>query len=171
MTQIYPPIKPFHSEMLDVGQGHQVYLEQSGNLQGIPVLYLHGGPGAGLSTIYRSLFDPAIYRIIGFDQRGSGKSIPFASLQDNTTEHLLNDIQRIREHLNIKKWMLCGGSWGATLALLSAIHYPKTVTSIILRGTFLARKQDFSWFLDEQGGAAQLYPEHYASFDQSRQRP
>lgn len=164
MTQIYPPLKPFHSEMLDVGQGHRVYVEQSGNLQGIPVLYLHGGPGAGLSSIYRSLFDPDVYRIIGFDQRGCGKSTPFASTKDNTTSHLLGDIQTIRTHLNIKKWMLCGGSWGATLALLSAIQYPKLVTGIILRGTFLAREEDFSWFLDKQDGAAQIYPEHYASF-------
>ena len=164
MSQIYPPIKPFHSEMLDVGDGHEIYLEQSGNPKGIPVLYLHGGPGAGLAPIYRSLFDPDKFWIIGFDQRGSGQSTPFASTVNNTTDDLLKDIQTIRNYLGIKRWMLCGGSWGATLALLSAIQFPKYVTGIVLRGTFLARQQDFDWFLAANGGAAQVFPDQYASF-------
>ncbi|WJG11344.1 prolyl aminopeptidase [Aliiglaciecola sp. LCG003] len=164
MHHIYPPLKAYYSELLDVGDGHTLYLEQSGNPDGIPVLYIHGGPGAGLSDSYRSFFDPNIYRIIGFDQRGCGKSTPFASLINNTTAHILADIQRIREHLQISKWMLCGGSWGTTLALLSAIEYPLHVSSIVLRGVFLAREQDMQWFLHGNGGAAQIFPDHYASF-------
>ena len=164
MSQIYPPIKPFHTERLDVGGGHELHVEHSGNPDGIPVLYLHGGPGAGLAPVYRSLFDPDKFWIIGFDQRGSGLSTPFASTKNNTTNDLLDDIQKLRVHLKIKRWMLCGGSWGATLALLSAIQHPKQVTGIILRGTFLARQTDFDWFLNADGGAAQIFPEHYASF-------
>ncbi len=167
MGHLYPPLKAYHSEMLDVGNGHSLYLEQSGNPNGIPVLYLHGGPGAGLSPIYRSLFDPNIYRIIGFDQRGCGQSSPFAELTNNTTQELLADIQQIRQHLGISKWMLCGGSWGTTLALLSAIEQPKTVKALVLRGIFLARKEDFDWFLSSQGGAAQLFPEHYEEFSET----
>lgn len=164
MGHTYPPIQAYSNEMLSVGQGHTLYVEQTGNPEGIPVLYLHGGPGAGLSPIYRSLFDPQKYRIIGFDQRGCGRSTPFASLEHNTTQSLLSDIQLIRKHLDIGKWMLSGGSWGATLALLAAIEDPKSVLAIVLRGTFLARQQDFDWFLEKHGGAAQIYPEHYQSF-------
>ena len=164
MGHLYPPLKAYHSEMLDVGNGHSLYIEQSGNPDGIPVLYLHGGPGAGLAPIYRSLFDPNVYRIIGFDQRGCGQSLPFAEISNNTTQDSLDDIQRIRNHLNISKWMLCGGSWGTTLALLSAIQHPKTVKALVLRGVFLAREEDFDWFFDEHGGAAQLFPEHYEEF-------
>ncbi|MFA3791521.1 prolyl aminopeptidase [Aliiglaciecola sp. SL4] len=164
MSHIYPPIKTYHREMLDVGDGHQIYLEQSGNPEGLPVLYLHGGPGAGLSPMYRSFFNPEVYRIIGFDQRGCGQSLPFAKLEHNTTDHLLADIEFIRKHLGIKKWMLCGGSWGTTLALLSAIAKPEAVSAIILRGVFLGRKQDFEWFIEQSGGAAQLFPEYYDEF-------
>lgn len=164
MSHSYPPIRPFSTEMLSVGQGHTLYLEQSGNPKGIPVLYLHGGPGAGLNNLYRSLFDPEIYHIIGFDQRGCGRSTPFADTQSNNSQLLLEDIQTLRNHLKIDKWMLCGGSWGATLALLAAIDKPKTVSAIILRGTFLARNEDFDWFLEGSGCAAQLFPEYYDDF-------
>lgn len=172
MSHLYPPIQPFSSEMLDVGDGHQIYLEQTGNPDGIPVLYLHGGPGAGLCAMYRCLFDPEKYWLIGFDQRGSGQSTPFADLNNNTTQDLLADIERIRNHLGIEKWVICGGSWGATLALLAAIANPKTVKAIILRGVFLGRQQDFNWFLDTDGGAAQLFPDVYQHFaDQVKDRP
>ena len=164
MSHTYPPIQAYHSEMLDVGQGQQIYLEQTGNPSGIPVLYLHGGPGGGLCSFYRSFFDPQKYRIIGFDQRGCGQSLPFADLNHNTTQDLLEDIETVRHHLGIKKWVLVGGSWGATLALLAAIKHPKTVRAVILRGTFLARQEDFDWYLAADGGAAQLFPEHYQQF-------
>ncbi len=161
MGHHYPPLKIYHQQMLDVGNGHQIYLEQSGNPDGLPVLYLHGGPGAGLSDDYRRYFDPRQYRIIGFDQRGCGRSTPFGRLEHNTTRDLLDDIQRIRQTLNIDKWMLCGGSWGTTLALLSAIEHPKAVNALVLRGIFLARQEDMDWFIQQTGGAAQVFPEHY----------
>ena len=164
MRHTYPALKPYHHEMLDVGNGHKLYLEQSGNPDGIPVIYLHGGPGAGLTSLYRSFFNPEIYHIIGFDQRGCGKSMPFAHLEHNTTDEILEDIQTIRKHLDIDKWVVSGGSWGATLALLCAIKHPKTVKGIILRGTFLARQEDFDWYLAANGGPAQIYPEHYRDF-------
>lgn len=164
MSHVYPPIQPYSHEFLDVGDGHQLYIEQTGNPDGIPVLYLHGGPGAGLCASYRSLFNPEKYRVIGFDQRGCGKSTPFAALENNTTQDLLKDIQKIRAHFGIRKWVLCGGSWGATLALLAAIEDPKSIKAIVLRGTFMARQQDFHWFLDPQGGAAQLFPDVYKHF-------
>ncbi|GAB5382822.1 MAG: prolyl aminopeptidase [Aliiglaciecola sp.] len=164
MGHIYPVIKPFASQMISVSNGHDVYLEQSGNLKGIPVLFLHGGPGAGLSPLYRRFFDPNLFHIIGFDQRGCGRSTPFASMQNNTTEDLLEDIEQIRQHLGINKWMLLGGSWGSTLALLNAIRRPQTVLSIVLRGVFLARQQDLDWFIQGDGGAAQVFPEHYQEF-------
>lgn len=164
MGHLYPPLKAYSTEMLSVGDGHTLYIEQSGNPDGLPVLYLHGGPGAGLSPIYRSFFNPQLFRIIGFDQRGCGKSTPFAQLKGNTTQDLLDDIQRIRAHFDIDKWMLCGGSWGTTLALLSAIQHPKTVMAMVLRGIFLARQEDLDWFVGPDGGAAQIFPEHYEAY-------
>ncbi|GAA0854518.1 prolyl aminopeptidase [Aliiglaciecola litoralis] len=164
MGHCYPPLRPYTSETIDVSDGHRLYLEQSGNPKGIPVLYLHGGPGAGLSDNYRSFFDPNLYWIIGFDQRGCGKSTPFASLKHNTTQKLVDDMEVIRKHLGVTNWMLCGGSWGTTLALSYAIKYPKCVSAIVLRGVFLARQQDLDWFIGPQGGAAQVFPEHYQSF-------
>lgn len=164
MSHMYPPIKPYHTDMLDVGDGHAIYIEQSGSPKGQPVLYMHGGPGAGLSPIYRSLFDPERFRIIGFDQRGCGNSTPFLSLENNSTPNLLQDIQRIKESLNISQWVLCGGSWGATLALMAALDDPRSVQGIILRGVFLGRDQDIDWFLSPDGGPAQLFPEFYQQF-------
>lgn len=164
MGHTYPPLKTYYSEMLNVDSGHSLYLEQSGNPDGIPVLYLHGGPGAGLSPAYRTFFDPNVYRIIGFDQRGCGRSTPFGQLKENNTQAILRDIDSIRAHLQIDKWVLCGGSWGTTLALLSAIADPKVVKAIILRGVFLGRQEDLDWFVSQSGGAAQIFPEHYESF-------
>lgn len=166
MSEIYPAIKPFHTEMLPVSDLHTVYLEQTGNPKGTPVLYLHGGPGAGTSAEYRRFFDPDKYWIIGFDQRGCGKSLPFGELKNNTSDDLLSDIRKIRQHLGIKKWLLFGGSWGSTLALLSAIDQPDCVTGLILRGVFLGREEDFDWYLDPSGGAAQLFTDYYQDFIQ-----
>ena len=166
MSEIYPAIKPFHTEMLPVSDLHTVYLEQTGNPKGTPVLYLHGGPGAGTSAEYRRFFDPDKYWIIGFDQRGCGNSLPFGELKNNTSDDLVSDIRKIRQHLGIKKWLLFGGSWGTTLALLSAIDQPDCVTGLILRGIFLGREEDFDWYLDPSGGAAQLFTDYYQDFIQ-----
>ncbi|MEO9944487.1 MAG: prolyl aminopeptidase [Paraglaciecola sp.] len=162
--QLFPAISPYKTEMFDVSDGHQLYLEQTGNPDGIPILYLHGGPGAGISAGYRQFFDPDHYRIIGFDQRGCGKSLPFGSLEHNTSQRLVQDVLAIQSHLKIGKWVLFGGSWGSTLALLVAIERPESIIGLILRGIFLAREEDYSWYLDQKGGAAQLFPEYYDEF-------
>ncbi len=164
MSHIYPKLHAYHSEMLDMGDGHKIFLELSGNPKGIPVLYIHGGPGAGLSPIYRRLFDPEKYWIIGFDQRGCGNSTPFAALENNDTDRILSDMEVIQQYLKLDKWMLTGGSWGTTLALLYAIQHPKSVSAIVLRGVFLAREQDFDWYLSPSGGAAQIFPEYHQAF-------
>lgn len=164
MTQLFPHIQAFTSEMLEVSNGHSLFLEQTGNPKGIPVLYLHGGPGAGISKDYRRFFDPEQYWIIGFDQRGCGKSTPFGQIDNNNSHALVDDVLLIQQHLGIKKWVLFGGSWGATLALLVAIRQPSSVIGLILRGIFLAREQDYTWYLEASGGAAQLFPEFYRDF-------
>lgn len=164
MTQLFPDIQPFASEMLDVSNGHCLYVEQTGNIKGIPVLYLHGGPGAGIGKDYRRFFDPDKYWIIGFDQRGCGKSQPFGELEGNNSHALVDDVLFIQQHLNVNKWVLFGGSWGSTLALLVAIRQPESVIGLILRGIFLAREQDYIWYLEGSGGAAQLFPEYYQNF-------
>lgn len=166
MNELHPPIKPFETHMMPVGQGHTLYVEQSGNPDGIPVLFLHGGPGAGMGQDYRRFFDPLTYHIIGFDQRGCGKSLPFGELKNNTSQHLIEDVFAIQKALGIERWLLFGGSWGSTLALLIAITRPQSVSGLILRGIFLARQQDYDWFLAETGGAAQLFPEYYQDFIQ-----
>ena len=148
--------------MLDVGQGHQLYVEESGSPQGIPVLFVHGGPGAGCTPDDRRYFDPERYRIILFDQRGCGRSMPYASLQNNTTKHLLEDMEAIREHLGIKRWMLFGGSWGSTLSLLYTQLYPERVTGLMLRGIFLNRGSDYRWLYQE--GANQVFPDYWQEF-------
>lgn len=164
MTQLFPDIQAFASEMIDVSNGHSLYVEQTGNPRGIPVLYLHGGPGAGIGKDYRRFFDPDKYWIIGFDQRGCGKSVPFGDLENNNSHALVDDVLLIQQHLKIKKWVLFGGSWGSTLALLVAIRQPESVIGLILRGIFLAREQDYTWYLEASGGAAQLFPEYYQDF-------
>lgn len=157
----------FNEQKVSVSGGHTLWIEQSGNPNGIPVLYIHGGPGAGLGRNYQWPFDLEKYRIIAFDQRGSGRSTPFAETQNNDTSLLLQDIDWIRQHLNIDKWVVFGGSWGSTLALLSAISQPETILHLVLRGVFLARQEDFDWFLSPQGGAAQVFPEAYEAFSQN----
>lgn len=161
-SSLYPPIDPYDQRMLDVGQGHQVYVEQCGNPDGIPVVVLHGGPGGGCSPAMRRYFDPARYRVILFDQRGAGRSRPHASVQDNTTWHLVADIELIRETLNIDKWIVFGGSWGATLALIYAQAHASAVTHLILRGVFLMTQAELDWFYG--GGAGQFWPDVWERF-------
>lgn len=164
MKRLYPQVSSFEQGHLDTIDGHRLYYELSGNPQGIPVLFIHGGPGAGLPPNYTCFFDTNRYFIIAFEQRGCGRSTPFASLENNTTAHTLADIERLRTHFSIDQWVLFGGSWGATLALLAAIQAPQHVLGVILRGTFLGRQEDRDWFLTEKGCAAALFPEQFAFF-------
>ncbi len=160
---LYPKISSYQQEWLKVSAEHQLYLEQSGNPQGIPVIYLHGGPGGGSSENHRRYFDPEVYRIIIFDQRGCGKSRPSPSINDNTSADLVQDIEAIRQHLNIEQWLVAGGSWGTTLAMLYGIAFPRAVLGFILRGTFLASQAEYDW-LYKAGGAERFFPEYYQEF-------
>lgn len=162
MHPLYPAIKPYTSFQLPVDTLHTLYVEESGDIDGIPVLFIHGGPGAGCSPEDRRFFDPEKYRIILFDQRGSGRSTPHAELENNTTQHLIDDIEAIRQHLGIDKWVLFGGSWGSTLSLLYAQQHPQTVMGMILRGIFLCRKRDLLWFY--QDGASHIFPDYWQDF-------
>ncbi len=159
---LYPPIEPFDQRMLDVGQGHRIYVEQSGNPEGIPVVVCHGGPGGGSSPAMRRYFDPEKYRVILFDQRGCGRSRPYASCESNTTWHLVADMEKIRVLLGIEQWIVFGGSWGATLALVYAQSHPEYVRNIILRGVFLMTQAELDWFYN--GGAARFWPDTWARF-------
>ncbi len=159
---LYPPLKPYHSQMLDVGDGHEIYVEQCGNPQGLPVVVLHGGPGGGCSPAMRCYFDPEIYRIVLFDQRGCGKSRPYASVEANTTWHLVADIEAIRTSLGIEQWVVFGGSWGATLALIYAETHPEQVSNLVLRGVFLMTQREIDWFYG--GGAGRFWPELWQKF-------
>lgn len=159
---LYPEIEPFRTGRLDVGDGHSLYYEESGNPQGQPALFLHGGPGGGSQPMHRRFFDPKAYRIVVFDQRGCGRSTPFASLEANTTWHLVSDIEMLCRHLEIDRWLVLGGSWGSTLALAYAQSHPQRVTHLVLRGIFLLRRWEIGWFY--QSGADALFPdafEHY----------
>jgi proline iminopeptidase len=162
MSNLYPKIEAYHSEMLPVSDIHTLYVEQAGNPQGRPVIFLHGGPGGGCSANYRRYFDPKKWRIILFDQRGCGRSTPFADLRENTTWDLVSDIEVIREHLGIENWAVFGGSWGSTLALTYSITHPEACTALFLRGIFMLREKEIKWFYQE--GASRIYPdawEHY----------
>ncbi len=159
---LFNPIKPFLEFSLDVGDGHSLYIEVSGNKNGIPVLFLHGGPGAGSSEIFRRYFNPKKYKIIIFDQRGCGKSTPFGACDNNTTDKLVDDIKLILLHLNIKEVVIYGGSWGSTLALLFSEKYPQSVKALVLRGIFLCRKSDIKWFY--QKGADSIFPDYWRDF-------
>ncbi|PYG26594.1 prolyl aminopeptidase [Pelagimonas varians] len=159
---LYPPIDPFDQRMMDVGDGHNIYVEQSGNPEGVPVIVLHGGPGGGCSPAMRRYFDPSVYRVVLFDQRGCGKSRPHASVDHNTTWHLVADIERIRAALDIEEFIVFGGSWGATLALIYAISHPTSVSHLVLRGVFLSTRTELDWFYG--GGAGQFWPEPWARF-------
>lgn len=161
---LHPPLDPFDQRMMDVGDGHSIYVEQCGNPNGVPVIVCHGGPGGGCSPAMRRYFDPDIYRIILFDQRGCGRSRPHASVIDNTTWHLVADMERIRTELEIDRFIVFGGSWGATLALIYAISHPERVTHLVLRGVFLMTQAELDWFYG--GGAAQFWPEPWARFSE-----
>lgn len=161
MRTKYPPIEPYRTDFLEV-EKHRLYFEESGNPQGTPVLFLHGGPGGGCEAGHRSFFDPKSYRIVLFDQRGAGKSTPHASLEENTTWHLVADIERLREKLGIERWVVFGGSWGSTLALTYAVTHPGRVRALILRGIFLGRKKELDWSFQE--GANFLYPDMWEEF-------
>jgi len=161
-VNLFNDIEPFEEFYLDTGDGHSLYVELSGKSDGLPVLFLHGGPGAGSNPIYRRYFDPSIYKIIIFDQRGSGKSKPFASCENNTSQKLINDIKVLLDHLAVKKTIIYGGSWGSTLALLYSQAYPETVHSLVLRGIFLCRSNDIKWFY--QSGAHEIFPDYWKKF-------
>ena len=164
LRTLYPEIEPNRTGYLRVSDVHEMYFEESGNPNGKPAVFLHGGPGGGTDPKMRRFFDPQHYRIILFDQRGCGQSRPYASLVDNTTWHLVEDIEQLRKHLGIERWLVFGGSWGSTLALAYAQTHPEHVTELVLRGIFLLRHWEIEWFYQNPGGAAALYPdlwEHY----------
>ena len=161
-AHLYPPLDPFDQRMLEVGDGHKIYVEQCGNPDGIPVVVLHGGPGGGCSPAMRRYFDPSVFRVILFDQRGCGRSRPHASVEANTTWHLVADIDLIRETLQIDRWIVFGGSWGATLALIYAQAHPQHVAALTLRGVFLMTQRELDWFYG--GGAANFWPDLWARF-------
>lgn len=162
MQKLYPDIKPNQKYNLDVGDGHTLYVEESGSEDGLPVVYLHGGPGAGSHKSNRRYFDPEKYRIILFDQRGAGRSEPHASLEANTTQKLIADLEVIREHLNVDKWVVMGGSWGSTLALAYAQAHNDRVLGLILRGVFLGRREDIEWLYSD--GTRRVFPDHWQEF-------
>lgn len=180
MRTLYPEIEPYQThefgrEKLSDGRQHQIYVEECGNPEGIPVIFLHGGPGSGCRPQHRRYFDPKKYRIILFDQRGCGRSTPTGELENNSTDYLVADMEHIRQSLDIRQWLLFGGSWGATLALCYAREHPDQVLSMILRGTFLGRPRDVDWVYAE-GGASRLFPEHWQQLvaalpESQKQRP
>jgi proline iminopeptidase len=159
---LYPELPAYRTGRLRVSDVHELYFEESGNPNGKPVVFVHGGPGGGTEPKYRRFFDPERYRIVLFDQRGSGQSTPHASLVDNTTWHLVSDMEAVREHLGIAKWLVFGGSWGSTLALAYAQTHPERVTEMVLRGIFLLRKQEIDWFY--QRGASALFPDAWEGY-------
>ncbi len=159
---MYPTGEPYAVHRLDVGNGHNLYVEECGNPDGLPAVFLHGGPGAGCSSSHRRFFDPARYRIVLFDQRGSGRSTPHAGLDANTTWDLVADIERIRERLGIRRWLVFGGSWGSTLGIAYAQTHPERVSALVLRGIFLCRPQEIHWFYQE--GASQVFPDYWEAF-------
>ena len=160
-SDFYPSIEPFQTGTLALDDVHTMYFEQSGNPEGVPVVFLHGGPGSGASATHRQFFDPVFYRIVIFDQRGAGRSTPLGELRDNTTPHLIEDIETLRKHLGIERWMVFGGSWGSTLALAYAEHHPQRTMALILRGIFLCRQSEIDWFL---AGIGNVFPEAWRKF-------
>lgn len=162
MRPLFPEIAPYNDFHLKVDDLHELYVEECGNPDGIAAVFLHGGPGAGCEPWHRQFFDPEVYRIILFDQRGSGRSRPHASLTNNTTQDLIGDIEQLREHLGLEKWLVFGGSWGSTLALVYAQTHPERVYGLILRGIFLCRPTEIAWFY--QRGANRVFPDYWESF-------
>ena len=162
MADLYPDILPYAVHRLAVDDRHSLYVEECGTAKGIAALFLHGGPGAGCEPYHRRFFDPARYRVVLFDQRGAGRSLPHADLTDNTTWHLVADIERIREHLGIDRWLVFGGSWGSTLALAYAQRHPERVRALVVRGIFLCRDEEVRWFYQE--GASRIFPDYWEDF-------
>ena len=162
MRDLYPPIEPYSEGKLKVSELHTIHYEESGNPQGKPVIFLHGGPGGGISPIYRQYFDPQKWRIVIFDQRGCGQSTPYAELAENTTWDSVNDIEKLRQHLNIERWVVFGGSWGSTLALAYSQTYPISCKGLILRGIFMLRPSEILWFY--QSGASNIYPDAWQEY-------
>ncbi|MGI8656656.1 MAG: prolyl aminopeptidase [Pyrinomonadaceae bacterium] len=163
MKNLYSPLEPFDQGMFQVSDIHALYYEQCGNPAGQPVVFLHGGPGGGISPDYRRFFDPAHYRVILFDQRGAGRSTPHAELRENTTWDLVADIERLREHFKIERWQVFGGSWGSTLSLAYAETHPDRVTALVLRGIFLCRAKEINWFY--QKGADAIFPDVWEEYE------
>ncbi|MCG8379641.1 MAG: prolyl aminopeptidase, partial [Proteobacteria bacterium] len=164
LNSLYPKIEPFNTFFLETESIHQVYVEEVGNPGGLPVIFLHGGPGSGCNPDHRRYFDPDKYRIVIFDQRGCNRSTPQGDVRNNSTDFLLQDMENIRKQLDIKRWILFGGSWGATLSLLYAERYPQHVMGLILRGAFLARKRDLEWFIKD--GVNRLLPDAWRDLNQ-----
>jgi proline iminopeptidase len=174
MKTLYPEITPFHTFFLETGSKHSIYVEQSGNPDGIPVIFLHGGPCSGTKPDHRRFFNPEHYRIILFDQRGCGLSLPFGELENNTTQDLIDDMERIRQQLEIDQWLVFGGSWGAALGLLYTQQHQEKVAGMIIRAVFLVRQQDLDWFAKD--GANRIYPEQWQRLfesipEQDREHP
>lgn len=162
MAELYPEIEPFDSGTQKVSELHTIYWERVGNPKGIPVVFLHGGPGGGLIPTYRQFFDPSAYHVVLFDQRGSGRSTPHAELRENTTWDLIADIETLREKFNIDKWHVFGGSWGSTLSLAYAVNHPDRCLGLILRGIFLTRRKELRWFY--QYGASEIFPDYWERY-------
>ncbi len=162
---VYPPIEPYSTGRLRVSDLHELYYEESGNPEGRPVVFLHGGPGGGVEPFYRRYFNPQKYRIVMFDQRGAGQSTPHASLEENTTWDLVSDIEKLREHLGIDTWQVFGGSWGSTLSLAYAQTHPERVRELVLRGIFLCRPKEIRWFYQE--GASAIFPDVWEEYEKA----
>ncbi len=161
---LYPEVEPYDTGHIKVSDVHELYYEQCGTPNGKPVVFLHGGPGAGLIPDYRRFFDPSAYRIILFEQRGCGRSTPHASLDDNTTWRLVADIEKIREQFGVDEWLVFGGSWGSTLALAYAETHPERVRGLVLRGIFLCRPKEIRWFYEESQGASAIFPDNWEEY-------
>ena len=161
LLPLFPPIEPYATGLLDLEAPHRMYYELSGNPLGVPVVFLHGGPGAGASAVHRQFFDPRFYRIVVFDQRGAGRSTPLGCLDNNTTPALVEDMERLRKHLQVDRWLVFGGSWGSTLALAYAEHHPQRCLGLVLRGIFLCRRSEIDWFLY---GVRNVFPEAWQTF-------
>lgn len=164
LRTLYPEIEPYDMGHLQVSDVHHLYYEQCGNPNGKPVVFLHGGPGAGLIPDYRRFFDPEVYRVILFEQRGAGRSMPHASLDDNTTWRLVEDIEKLRKHFGVEQWLVFGGSWGSTLSLAYAETHPERVRALVLRGIFLCRPQEIRWFYEDNHGASAIFPETWEQY-------
>jgi proline iminopeptidase len=158
---LFPPLEPYATGWLEAGDGHRIWYEECGNAQGTPVVFLHGGPGSSINSSHRRFFDPSFYRIVLFDQRGCGRSTPRGEINANTTQHLIEDLERLRDLLGIERWLLFGGSWGSTLALAYAQAHPGAVTGLVLRGLFLASDDEVAWFLT---GLRRFLPEAWSAF-------